>query len=124
MKIYLLGRLNSFQHAFRGLFTLIKVEKNALIHLVLTILALILGLLFHLTYTEWLWVILAIFLVWIMELLNTSVEKMADFIQPNYSPTIRLIKDFAAAAVLLSAIFSVIVALLIFLPKILLQIFP
>ncbi len=123
MKTYLFGRLNSFRHAFRGLITLIKIEKNATIHLVLTLMALILGLLLRLNQFEWLWLLLVIFLVWIMELINTSVEKMADLIQPEFNPTIKIIKDLAAAAVLLAAIFSVIVAIIIFLPKILLQIF-
>ncbi|MBC7653927.1 MAG: diacylglycerol kinase family protein, partial [Oligoflexus sp.] len=68
---------------------------------------------------EWLAVILVIGLVFITEIINTSIENIADFISPERHPKIKVIKDLAAAAVILSAIVSVIIGLLIFLPKLL-----
>jgi len=74
--------------------------------------------LFKLNKNEWKWLLIAIFLVWITEILNTAIEKLADVVSPGYAVAIKQVKDMAAAAVLLSAVFAVVIALIIFLPKI------
>jgi len=56
-------------------------------------------------------------LVWITEILNTCIEKIMDFVHPEYHPKVKIIKDMAAAAVLIMAIVAVIVGGLIFIPK-------
>jgi diacylglycerol kinase len=117
MRKYLLARLQSFIPAFQGIFTLIKHEKNALIHLIATIAAIAAGFLLQITHIEWLFVILAITLVWITELINTAIEKLTDIYQPNCHPTAKIVKDCAAGAVLLGALYSIIVAVVVFLPK-------
>lgn len=68
---------------------------------------------------EWLWIALAITLVLTSEMANTAVETLVDLASPEINPKAGVIKDIFAGLVLISAIFALIVALLIFLPKIL-----
>ncbi|MBX9852490.1 MAG: diacylglycerol kinase family protein [Cytophagaceae bacterium] len=110
--------LKSFSFAFKGIYLFFKNENNARVHLLATIAATGLGVYFELDRSEWLWIALAVVLVWTTEAVNTSIEKMVDLIHPNYDPRAGHIKDLAAGAVLMAALFSVIVALIIFLPKI------
>jgi diacylglycerol kinase len=67
---------------------------------------------------EWSLVVLVIGIVFLTELLNSSLEALADFIDPEWNESIRKAKDYAAAAVLISAIISVVVGALIFIPRI------
>jgi diacylglycerol kinase len=113
-------RFKSFLPAFQGFHFLIKFEKNALIHLIATIVAISISLLLKISEFEWLFIILAIAMVWITELINTAIEKLTDLVQPEIDPNVKIIKDLAASAVLISAVFSIIVATIIFLPKIIL----
>jgi diacylglycerol kinase len=75
------------------------------------------GYIFKLNKGEWLWISLAIALVLILELINTVIEVLVDFISPQQHPKAGAIKDLASAAVLIGAAFSIVVALFIFLPK-------
>nr|MBC7613131.1 diacylglycerol kinase family protein [Pseudopedobacter sp.] len=118
-KFSLLDRIKSFSYAFNGLKILFKEEHNARVHLFIAILAILAGLILKISAIEWVAVILVIGLVFITEIINTSIENIADFISTERHPKIKVIKDLAAAAVILSAIVSVIIGLLIFLPKLL-----
>ncbi|PKN85124.1 MAG: diacylglycerol kinase [Chloroflexi bacterium HGW-Chloroflexi-8] len=118
MKNYLIGRLKSFIPAFQGIYFLLSHEKNALIHLLATIFAIAMGLTLNISTVEWLFVGLAITLVWVAELFNSSLEKLTDLSQPGYHPIARITKDFAAGAVLMTTFYSIFVAAIIFLPKI------
>jgi diacylglycerol kinase len=117
MKKYVIERLKSFIPAFQGIIQLIRYEKNAILHLIATIFVVIISWLLSIDRTEWLFLFLAIFLVWITELINTSIEKLTDKAYPEFHPQAKIIKDFSAGAVLMAAIFSIIVAIFIFLPK-------
>jgi len=117
MKNYIIERLKSFIPAFQGISLLIRYEKNATIHLIATVFVIIISWLLSVNKTEWLFIFLAIFLVWITELINTSIEKLTDKEYPEFHPQAKIIKDFSAGAVLMAAIFSVIVAIFIFLPR-------
>ena len=66
---------------------------------------------------EWMMQILAFGLVLGVESLNTAIEKIADFIHPNYHEKIGFIKDIAAGAVLFAATTAIIIGLLIYVPK-------
>tara|TARA_R100000750_G_scaffold62784_1_gene58045 strand:- start:58799 stop:59047 length:249 start_codon:yes stop_codon:yes gene_type:complete len=76
------------------------------------------GLYFKLSTTEWLAIIIVIGLVLLTELLNTAIENIADFISPERHEKIKMTKDIAAAAVLISAIVALVVGMLIFVPKV------
>lgn len=110
-------RFKSFTYAWSGVKLLFQSEHNTIIHLVLTILAVILGVVFHISRAEWMALIIVISMVWTAELLNTAIEKTMDFISKERLPQIKLIKDLAAAAVLVAAIAAVMVGGLIFIPK-------
>lgn len=116
-KFSIKSRLNSFKYAFDGFKTLFLEEHNSRIHLVIALLIIILGLIFNISNTEWLFIVFCIGFVFFAELVNSSIENIADFISPEKHHSIKKVKDLAAASVLTSAITSVIIGLIIFLPK-------
>lgn len=117
--LYLTGRLRSFGHAFRGVGTLLRTQHNARIHALATILVLAAGALFGITLLEWALIALAIVCVWATEALNTAIEFLVDLASPGPHPLAGKAKDVAAAAVLIAAIGSLIVAVLVFGPHVL-----
>lgn len=113
------ARIRSFKYSFDGIIQFFKVETNAWIHLLATISIIIVSLFFHLSAVEWMFIITSISLVWITEMINTCIERISDLITEEYHPTIKLIKDLAAGAVLIAGLSALACALIIFLPKIL-----
>ena len=111
-------RIKSFTHAFNGLRIVFSEEHNAIIHLFAAVIAVILGFILGITSMEWVVIVFAIALVISMEIINSSIENIADFISPERNEMIKKIKDLSAAAVLVSAMAALIVGLIIFLPKI------
>jgi len=111
-------RLKSFTFAINGLKILAKEEHNARIHIAITICVAIAGFLLHISFIEWIAVILCIGLVFTLELINSAIENLADFVSPQKNETIKKVKDLSAAAVLIAAFCSVIVGMVVFLPKI------
>jgi diacylglycerol kinase (ATP) len=111
------GRLKSVSFAFKGAVKLITTEHSIMVQFSIGILLTIAGFYFGITTTEWLFQTMAIGLVISIEGLNTAVEKIADFIHPNYDKKIGFIKDIAAGAVLFAAITAVIIGLIIYIPK-------
>lgn len=87
------------------------------IHIVVAALACIAAFYLNLTSIEWVIIIICIVLVISFELLNTAIEELCNMIHPEQHPVIKKIKDIAAGAVLVAAIGSVVVGLIIFLPK-------
>ena len=111
--------MTSVEFAIQGVKTVFDEERNMKTHVVFGIFALIAGVIFQLSQNEWLWLFLAIFLVWIVEILNTVFENVVDmFTDFHFHPIGKKIKDMAAGAVLLRACFAVIVGLILFVPKI------
>jgi diacylglycerol kinase len=112
------SRIKSFSFALAGLKQFVVREHNARIHLVATIGVILAGVVFRVTGTEAAILTIVTALVWVAEILNTCVERLADLITTERHPAIGIIKDLAAGAVLVAAIAAVIVALFIFIPKI------
>ena len=110
-------RVKSFEYAWNGLKILVKEEHNAWIHLAGLIGAVLFSFYFRLTTLEWVAILLTIGNVFAFELINTSIENVADFISPDRHDQIKKIKDLSAGAVLVSAIIAILVGLIIFLPK-------
>jgi len=117
-KFYVLKRIKSFCYAFNGLKILFKEEPNAKIHLVIAMLAMFLAILLNVNTNEWLFIVLSIGLVISMELLNSAVESLADFVSIEKNELIKKVKDLAAGGVFLSSIIAFIVGVVVFLPKI------
>ena len=112
-------KLKSFKFAFNGLRVLFSNEHNAWIHLVAALSVVIAGLVLKISISEWVAVIIAIGLVFTAEAINTSVEKLSDFVSREKQNTIKEVKDLAAAGVLISSITALLIGLFVFLPKIL-----
>lgn len=110
---------DSFRYAFEGVKTTFQEERNMRTHVIAGAVALLLGVFLSLSITEWLWILLASFLVFVMEILNTVIENLVDLVTQEYHPLAKKVKDMAAAAVLSTTIFSVVTGLLIFAPKLL-----
>jgi diacylglycerol kinase (ATP) len=112
------GRLKSVTYAYKGAVKLITTEHSIMVQFSLGILMCIAGFFFNITITEWLFQTLAVGLVMSIEGLNTAVEKVADFIHPEYHERIGFIKDIAAGAVFFAAITAIAIGLIIYLPKV------
>jgi len=112
------ARINSFGFAFRGLAVFFKTQHNAWIHLGAAILAIGAGFYFKLNSNEWCWILLAVAMVFITEMLNTAIEFLSDVVSPQLHPVIKKVKDVAAAAVLIAALAAIAIGLIVFLPKI------
>jgi diacylglycerol kinase len=110
-------RIRSFHYAFSGLRLIFKTEHNAWIHMAATITVLALAVALKVSATEGALLAIAVGMVWITEFINTCIEKTMDFISTEHHPSIRLIKDLSAGAVLVAAIISVVIGCLVFIPK-------
>jgi diacylglycerol kinase (ATP) len=110
-------RLLSFKYAFAGIRNLLVYEHNSRIHLLVAILASILGIVLHISPWQWAVLAIAIFGVFIAEIFNSAIEKLADVVSPGYHEEIKKVKDYCAAAVLLASILAVIAGIIIFLPE-------
>lgn len=110
-------RVKSFGYAFNGLKLFFYKEHNARIHALAAIFATSISFWLKISPIEWVAIIGVITLVFIAEIFNSSIEKLADVVSPEINPKIKTVKDLAAGAVLLTAIFAVIVAIIIFYPK-------
>ncbi len=111
-------RIKSFTFAIRGIIRLVKHEHNARIHLVILVLVIVAGLIFKLGPYEWMAVVFASGLVFVSELFNTAIEKLADEVDPKWNERIGQVKDYAAGAVLMSALVAIIIGALVFIPGI------
>lgn len=112
-------RLKSFKFAFNGIRILFVNEHNVWIHLAAAMLVIIAGIVLKISISEWLAVLIAIGLVFTSEAINTSIEKLSDFISPERQSSIKEVKDLASAGVLISAMTALIIGLIVFAPKIL-----
>lgn len=108
----------SFGHAVDGIVDLVKRENNAKIHVISTLLVILVGLRLEFLAIEWLWISLAVAGVWVAELINSALEKLVDLVSPEEHPLAKKVKDYAAGAVLVMAIWAVFVFCLISLPHI------
>lgn len=110
------ARIRSFGYALRGLGFMLRTQHNAWIHLAGTVAVIAAGMYVRLTFFDWRWIILAIGLVWIAEIVNTAFEHLCDVVQPEFHVSVKAAKDVAAGAVLVAAFVAVMIALLVFLP--------
>lgn len=114
---FITGRFKSVGYAVKGAVKLITTEHSVMVQSSVGVLLIIMGFYFHISMTEWLCQTLVIGLVLAIEGLNTAVEKIADFIHPNYHEKIGFIKDIAAGSVFFAAMTAIAVILMIYVPK-------
>jgi diacylglycerol kinase len=116
MDKFFILRLKSFAYALQGIAYLVRTQPNARLHLLATALVCAAGGYVGLSRTEWLWVTVAITLVWSAEAFNTALEQLADALHPEHHPGVGRAKDVAAAAVLIAAVGAAVIGLLVFVP--------
>lgn len=109
----------SFGYAFQGIFNTICTERNIKIHCAAAILVTIFGIWLQISKTEWMICFILFGLILALELVNTAVEATVDLFTEERKPLAKKAKDAAAGAVLIAAIFAVVIGILIFIPKLL-----
>ena len=113
MLAFFRSRAHAFQYAFSGWWYVIRTQRNAWIHAVVSVSVTILSLWLGLTRQEWALIILAIAVVWTAEFINTALEAVVDLASPQHHPLAKVGKDVGAAAVLTAALSSILIGLLV-----------
>lgn len=117
-KRFVSGRIKSVGFAVKGAYKLVTTEHSVMVQFSIMIIMIFAGFYFEISREEWMLQILAFGLVLAIEGLNTAVEKIADFIHPEFHNRIGFIKDIAAGAVLFAAFSAIAIGSLIYIPKI------
>jgi diacylglycerol kinase (ATP) len=110
--------VRSLYTAFQGIVHVVRVERNARLHLLIAIAALALGVFLGISNAEMAAIFFAIIIVFTSEVVNTALEKTLDLLHPHQDEQVRIIKDIAAGAVLVAAIGAAAIGLAIFAPYI------
>ena len=118
-----INRIQSFRYAFYGLWYTLRTQRNAQIHVGIGSIIIALGLFLQINLIEWAIIVLTSGFVIATEMLNTAIEGAMDFASTDYHPQIKIVKDVAAGAVLVSAITAVVVGLIILGPKLIIWLF-
>lgn len=111
------GRMKSIGYAFKGLWILITTEHSIISQISIGLIMCVLGFYFKISSVEWMFQILAIGLILTAESLNTAIEAVCDYIQPNFDKKIGKIKDITAGAVTFAALTAMIIGGIIYIPK-------
>jgi diacylglycerol kinase len=119
-KGFLKSRIKAFGYAFSGWWYVIRTQRNAWIHMVVSIVVISLSFVLRINASSWALILLAIALVWIAEFLNTALEAVVDLASNHQQHELaRVGKDVGAAAVLIAACASLIIGLLVLGPPLL-----
>lgn len=110
--------LSSIKNSWNGLKVAYKNEQSVYIHLVCTVILLLLSFLLEISLTQWLIIIAIIGLTLVVELLNTAIESTVDLVTEEFHPLAKVAKDTASAAEFVLTLTSALIALMIFIPKI------
>lgn len=113
MSSFFRSRARSFRYAFSGWWYVIRTQRNAWIHALITIAVIMAGLWLRLSTHDWALIALAISMVWTAEFLNTALEAIVDLASPQHNDLARVGKDVGAAAVLIAAAAAIVIGLLI-----------
>jgi diacylglycerol kinase len=113
IKGFFISRGHSFGHAFNGWWYVIHSQRNAWIHIVISIVVILVAVWIRLPLRDWALLLLTMALVWTAEFINTALEAVVDLASPEQHPLAKMGKDVGAAAVLIAALTSIVVGLLI-----------
>ena len=119
MRFSVAARLKSFTYAFEGFAFMLRTQHNAWVHLVATVVVIALGFALQVSADSWRWLIAAIALVWVAEVMNTAFEHLCDVVSPQFQESVKRSKDIAAAAVLVCVIASTVLGAITLTPYIL-----
>ena len=115
---FIKGRLRSLKFAFKGAWLLLTTEDSIKVQVFMAVIVTVMGFYFDISNIEWMLQFIAIGMVLVAEALNTAIEKIADFVYPDFHAKIGFIKDIAAGAPTFAGIISLILAGFIYIPKI------
>ncbi len=107
----------SFKYATQGIKDALKSEPNLRFHFLASLIVVSVAIYLKFNLEEFTILTLTIFFVITLELINTIVEKLVDMYSKEISESARVIKDISAGIVLIGAVGSIIIGLLLFLPK-------
>jgi len=110
--------IKSLGHAWAGWRNFLAEERNAKIEMVIALFVILAGFVCRISPAQWLIVLFCIALVISLEMINSSIEKFCDVVNPEFHPGIKIIKDIAAGSVLVAAFLSLVIGLIIFIPEI------
>jgi diacylglycerol kinase len=113
------GFWRGFSFAGQGVWHAVRTERNMRVHLLAASAAVVGGLVLRISAVDWACVLLAIGLVLTVETLNTAVEALADLCTEEFHPLVKIAKDTAAGAVLISSVAALGVGIAVFLPHLL-----
>ena len=113
---FLKGRAKSLKYTFKGAFLLLKTEHSIMTQSFIGVVFVVLGFYFRITKVEWMFQILGFGLILTAESLNTAVEKLCDFVHPEYHKKIGFVKDVASGAMTFAVISVLILLTLIYYP--------
>ncbi|MEK6589030.1 MAG: diacylglycerol kinase family protein [Chloroflexota bacterium] len=111
--------VKTFRDAFTGLGYVVRTQRNARIHLAITLLVFVIAAWLRITAQDWAILVLTAALVWTSELINTALEAVVDLASPQEQPLARAAKDLAAGAVLIAALAAIVVGVLLLGPALL-----
>jgi len=109
--------IDSFRYAFRGLWYVLRTQRNVRVHLGIAACVVIVGIWLKVSLSQWAILVLTVGSVLVSEVLNTVAETLVDLVSPGYHPLARVVKDVTAGAVMLTTIVSMIVGLLVLGPS-------
>ena len=118
MLVFLRSRVLSFRNAFAGWGYVLRTQRNAWIHAVISLVVLALALWLRLPARDWALLIFAFALVWVAEMINTALEAVVDMTNPQSHPLAKISKDVGAGAVLMAACAAVLIGLLVLGPPV------
>ena len=113
MRAFLNSRAKSFRYAFAGWWFVIRTQRNAWIHAVVSIAVILVSFWLQLVPRDWAVIVMAIALVWTAEFLNTALEAVVDLASPKQHYLARVGKDVGAAAVLIAAASAALIGFLV-----------
>ncbi len=111
--------IRSFGFALQGIFYVLRTQRNMRLHLLAGLIVVAFGLFFQVSTAEWVGLLTIMALIYALEMLNTVVEAIVDMVTQEYHPLAKVAKDVGAGAVLIASLFSVVIALVVFAPRIL-----
>lgn len=109
--------IDAWKKAITGIWYGIKTQRNIKVQIVVSTLVIIAGIILKLNYIEFIFIVIAIMMVIITEMINTAIEVTVNLITDKYHELAKIAKDVAAGAVVLAAINAIIIASLILINK-------
>ncbi|HAX73439.1 MAG TPA: UDP kinase [Firmicutes bacterium] len=108
----------SFKYALDGILTAFKIGRNIKVQCCIAIMVVLAGVHYKVSALQWIVLFMMICQVLVLEMVNTSIERVVDLASPQHHPYAKIAKDVAAGAVLFACFIAVLIGIIIFVPYI------